>query len=176
VEFEAVVRKRRSIRLYQPRPVEEEKIERLLRVAILAPSAGNLQSWEFIVVRDRTTRRRLADAAVYQDFVGQAPVVIVTCANTRRSASKYGSRGANFYCLLDAALASMLILLTAAEEGLGCCYVGAFNDSEVARILGLPGYVRPVGLIPVGYPAEEPLMPGRFPLEMVVHQERWQGG
>jgi len=175
MEFEEVVRRRRMVRAFRPEPVPEEKILKLLRNAIRAPSAGHLQPWEFILVRDEGVKRRLGAAALHQDFIAQAPVVVVTCANTRRSGQVYGQRGIAFYSLIDTAFASLLLLLTATAEGLGCCFVGAFRDEEVAHILGLPPWVRPVGIIPIGYPAERPERLPRLPLELVLHRERWQG-
>lgn len=161
------------VRAYQPRPVEEEKVERILRLAHQAPSAGFKQPQEFIVVRDAAVKEALAHAALDQMFIAQAPVVIVVCADTRRPASRYGARGVHFYSLIDGAFAAMLILLTVVDEGLGCCFVGAFDDDEVSRVLGLPKTVRPIGIIPIGYPAEGAEKYPRLPLERIVHQDRW---
>jgi nitroreductase len=161
------------VRAYQPRPVGEGKVERILRLAHQAPSAGFKQPQEFIVVRDAPVKEALAHAALDQMFIAQAPVVIVVCADTRRPASRYGARGVHFYSLIDGAFAAMLILLTVVDEGLGCCFVGAFDDDEVSRVLGLPKTVRPIGIIPIGYPAEGAEKYPRLPLERIVHQDRW---
>ena len=173
MEFEALIRKRSMIRAFRPTPLTDGQLHKLLRNAIRAPSAGHLQPWEFIIVRDDATKRRLARAALDQNFIAEAPLVIVTCANTRRSASVYGERGVHFYSLIDVSFASLLLMLTAINEGLGCCFVGAYRDEEVSRILGLPAWVRPVGIIPVGHPAEGPARLSRIPLRDVVHEERW---
>jgi nitroreductase len=118
-------------------------------------------------------KQALARAALNQTFIAEAPVVIVVCADTARSASRYGERGVHFYSLIDGAFAAMLILLGVVDDGLGCCFVGAFYDDEVARVLGLPERVRPIGIIPIGYPAEGPAKYPRIPLERIVHQNRW---
>ncbi|MBI4769167.1 MAG: nitroreductase family protein [Chloroflexi bacterium] len=173
MEFETVVRRRHMVRAYQPRPVEDEQIARLLRLAHQAPSAGFKQPQEFIVVRDPTVKRALARAALDQAFVAEAPVAIVVCADTARSASRYGERGVHFYSIIDGAFAAMLILLGVVDEGLGGCFVGAFDDDEVSRVLGLPETVRPIGIIPLGYPAEAAEKYPRLPLERIVHQDRW---
>lgn len=173
MEFSAVVRRRRMVRAYQSRPVEDEQIARLLRLARQAPSAGFKQPQEFIVVRDPTVKQALARAALNQMFVAEAPVVIAVCADTARSASRYGERGVRFYSIVDGAFAAMLILLGVADEGLGGCFVGAFDDDEVSRVLGLPETIRPIGIIPIGYPAEPAEKYPRLPLERIVHQERW---
>lgn len=175
MEFDEVIRRRRMVRAFQDRPVEEEKIQTLLRHAHRAPSAGFTQPQEYVVVRDPEVRQALGRAALSQMFVAQAPVVIVVCADTRRSARRYGQRGESFYSVIDGAFAAMIILLAAVNEGLGCAFVGAFDDDEVSRVLGLPAHVRPIGILPVGYPDDRPRKFKRIPLESIVHRERWTG-
>ena len=172
--FASVVKRRRMIRKYEDRPVPEEEIRALLRYAVRAPSAGNLQPWEFILVRDTEVRAQLAKAAMNQNSVATAPIIIATCADIQRMGEKYGTRGA-FYSLVDTAFASLLILLGATERGLGACFVGAYNPEEVAKILQLPTHVRPVGLITLGYPAEKPRKPTnkKIPLENLIHENTW---
>ena len=172
--FASVVKRRRMIRKYEDRPVPEEEIRALLRYAVRAPSAGNLQPWEFILVRDPEVRAKLAKAAMSQNSVATAPIIIATCADIQRMGEKYGTRGA-FYSLVDTAFASLLILLGATERGLGACFVGAYNPEEVSKILQLPNHVRPVGLITLGYPAEKPRKPTnkKIPLENLIHENTW---
>lgn len=173
MEFQELVRKRCMVRAFRPDPVPEELIEKLLMSAVRAPSAGNLQAWEFVVVREPETKRRLGEAAVRQMFVAEAPVVIVACRNMERNAEKYGGRGRDFYNLIDASFASLMILLAAHNEGLGACFVGAYLDEEVSRILGLPEYVRTLGIMPIGWPGEAATVSERLPLAEVVHFERF---
>jgi nitroreductase len=173
MEFEDLVRERAMMRAFRPDPVPEELIQKLLRSAVRAPSAGNLQAWEFVVVREAETKRRLAEAALRQMFVAEAPVVIVACRNMERNAGKYGGRGRDFYNLIDASFASLMILLAAHNEGLSACFVGAYLDKEVSRILGLPEHVRPLGVIPIGWPAEAATVTERMSLAEVVHSERF---
>jgi nitroreductase len=172
--FAAVVKRRAMVRAYKSDPVPEEKIQRLLEYAVRAPSAGNLQPWEFIVVKNPETRAKLAKAAFDQTSVASAPVIIATCADIQRAGSKYGARGA-FYSLVDTSFASLLILLGAVEQGLGACFVGSYNPEEVAKLFALPEHVRPVGLITLGYPAESPRKPNtpKLPLSKLVHAEKW---
>lgn len=171
MDFDQLIRDRRSVRAFRPDAVPDETVDRLLAAAVLAPSAGNLQAWEFVVVREDETKRRLAKAALGQTFVAEAPVVIVTCRNLTRNALRYGARGRDFYSLIDASCASMLLLLAAQDEGLGACFVGAYRDSEVSRALGLPRHIQPVGIIPLGWPAESPPALSRLPLPEIVHRE-----
>ena len=172
--FAAVVKRRSMIRAYKSDPVPEGKIQRLLKYAVHAPSAGNLQPWEFIVVKSPETRAKLAKAAFDQTSIATAPVIIATCADIQRAGSKYGARG-SFYSLVDTAFASLLILLGAVEQGLGACFVGSYNPDEVTKLFALPEHVRPVGLITIGYPAESPRKPGTPKLELskLVHTEKW---
>ncbi len=172
--FAAVVKRRSMIRAYKSDPVPEGKIQRLLKYAVHAPSAGNLQPWEFIVVKSPETRAKLAKAAFDQTSIATAPVIIATCADIQRAGSKYGARG-SFYSLVDTAFASLLILLGAVEQGLGACFVGSYDPDEVTKLFALPEHVRPVGLITIGYPAESPRKPGTPKLELskLVHTEKW---
>ncbi len=173
MEFDKVVKKRHMVRVFEERPVEDEKIEKILKNAHQAPSAGFLQPQEFIVVKKLAVKRQLAAAALDQDFIAEAPVVIVACADTKRSASRYGSRGIERYSIIDAAYASLLILMTAVNEGLGACFVGAFYDDDVSKVLHLPEGVIPVGIIPIGYSAQAPEKYPRIPLEKILHEDGW---
>jgi len=173
VELKEAVEKRRSIRAFKEKEVEEEKLEYILTCANLAPSAGNLQARDFVVVKSKEMRKKVARAALSQEFVEEAPVVIVMCANINRSAAKYGWRGAKLYCIVDAALAAQNLMLACVDADLGSCYVGAFDDDEIRKILNLPDYVIPVGIIPLGYPDEAPEPAPRLPLKRIVHYEKW---
>jgi nitroreductase len=164
--------RRRMVRKFRPDPVSDDVVQRLLATATRAPSAGNLQPWAFVVVRDADMRARLASAAHDQAFVAEAPLAIVACADASRCRPRYRER-AERYALIDTAFASLLLLLAVVEEGLGACFVGAFEDGAVTRALGLPRDVQPVAIIPVGRPAEPARRLRRRALGDVVHRERW---
>jgi nitroreductase len=95
------------------------------------------------------------------------------CSNTSRSVNRYGRRGIEFYSIIDGAFASMIILLSAVNEGIGASFVGAFEDNKVSKILGLPVHVGPMGIIALGYPAEKPERFERIELNKLVHYERY---
>lgn len=173
MEFDTVVRRRGMVRAFRPAPVAEEKIRKLLDHAWRAPSAGFTQPLELVLVRDPAIKRALVDAAWGQEWAGAAPVVLVVCSDARRSGARYGERGIRRYSIIDAAFAGMLILLTAVNEGLGACFVGAFDDDRVRQVLGVPAHVLPVALIPIGYPAERPPRYRRRPLDSQVHLDHW---
>lgn len=168
MDFWKVIEERHSVRDFLPDEVPEEDIRKILYAAIRAPSAGNRQPWHFYVVRDPQVKRGLARAALGQEFVAKAPVVIVVCAEPARSAARYGLRGSELYCLQDTAAATEHILLAATALGYGSCWVGAFNEAEAAAVLNLPASLRPVAIIPIGKPGREPSSrTPRRPLEEV---------
>lgn len=149
------IEERRSVRAFKPDPIPEPTLSRIIGCALLAPSAGNIQPWQFWVVKRPEVKAALARAAYDQEFVSDAPVVIVVAAEPRRSAARYGNRGAELYCLQDTAAAVENILLTAVAFGLGACWVGAFSERAVSQALNLPDTLRPVAIVPIGYPKEE---------------------
>lgn len=174
MELATVIKRRSMCRRYHDRDVEPEKLARILDLARRFPSAGHTQPQEFIVVRDQAVKDALARAALAQTFLAEAPVVIAVVADTRRSAARYGQRGVHFYSLIDGAFAAMLVLLAAVDQGLGAAFVGAFDDREVQRVLGLPAPVRPIGLIALGYCREggRRRLPRRRPDE-IIHYDRY---
>ncbi len=165
------IKGRRSIRAFKSEDVPSEIVEKLINAAVCAPSAGNIQPWEFIIVRKPNIKRKLVEAALNQEFIEEAPVVIVVCANENRSSHGYGLRGKTLYCIQDTAAATQNILLLAYSLGLGTCWVGAFREEKVREILNIPEGIRPVAIIPVGYPAEKPSPQSRKPINLIVHYE-----
>jgi nitroreductase len=165
------IKGRRSIRAFKNEEVSVEDVERLFDAAQWAPSAGNIQPWEFIVVRKPEVKKALVEAALGQDFIKEASVVIIVCANENRSSERYGVRGKSLYCIQDTAAALQNIHLTAYSLGLGTCWIGAFNEEEARRILKIPQGIRPVAIVPVGYPAETARLPKKRPFDHIVHYE-----
>lgn len=166
--FEAI-KTRRSIRSYLDKPVEQDKLLRVLEAARLAPSAANKQEWRFVVVRDAGTRKKLMVAAKGQSFIAQAPVVIACCAETDQHVMTCGQM-----CYpIDVAIAIDHMTLVAVEEGLGTCWIGAFYADQVKEILGIPQDVPVVELLTLGYPAAVPGPSSRLPLNRIVKYERW---
>ena len=163
------IQNRFSVRAYLDKPVEEEKLARVLEAARLAPSAGNRQEWRFVVVQDAATRAELMEAANGQAFVGQAPVVIAACAEGEQHVMTCGQLSYP----IDVAIALEHIALAATEEGLGTCWIGAFKEDQVKKILGIPDNVRVVDLMPLGYPAAEAPAKRRLTLEEIVKWEKW---
>jgi nitroreductase len=165
------IKGRRSIRAFSSQDVSQDLVDKLVDAASLAPSAGNIQPWELIIVRKPETKQKLAEAALDQSFIEEAPVVIVVCADENRSSQGYGERGKSLYCIQDTAAATQNIHLMAYSLGLGTCWVGAFSEEEARELLRVPDGVRPVAIVPVGYPAEAPQPRRKRPLDTMVHYE-----
>jgi len=173
MELFKAIRGRRSVRSYSEDEIPEQDLKEILEAAICAPSAGNIQSWEFVVVQNDDTKEALAEAAYGQDFIAEAPVVIVVCANRARSARRYGDRGASLYSIQDTAAAIQNMLLASYALGYGSCWVGAFDEAKAARIIQAPPEIRPVAIIPIGRSVESPNPPPRISLEKVLHFEKF---
>jgi nitroreductase len=171
MELSEAIRGRRSIRAFKKQNVPEETVEKLIDAAGWAPSAGGIQPWEFVIVKEPAVKKKLAQAAVNQAFVEEAPVVIVVCANEKRSSMGYGFRGKTLYCIQDTAAATQNILLTAHSLGLGTCWVGAFNEGEAREAVNAPDGIRPVAMVPVGYANEVPSQGSRRPVGQITHHE-----
>lgn len=170
MDVKEAIRLRKSVRAFQDKPVEVDTLNAVLEAARLAPSASNRQEWRFVVVRDEGLRVELIGAAKNQTFVGQAPVVIACCAVTDNHMMSCGQ-----LCYpIDVAIAIDHMTLQAAELGLGTCWIGAFYEDEVKKLLGIPKAVRVVGLLPLGYPEDaSPKQKNRMQLEELVHWDRW---
>lgn len=170
-DFFAVIQARRSIRAYQDRELQPDQLVKVLEAARLAPSAGNLQAFEIVVVQERPNRERLARAALGQAFIAEAPVVLVFVTDPQRSATKYGDRGDTLYSLQDAAIAASYAQLAAAWLGLGSVWVGAFDEREVLAAIGAEPPRRAVSMLVLGYPREAPPATSRRPLSDLARRE-----
>jgi len=167
MEFLEAIRERRSIRNFQKKDIPKEIVGKLIDALIWAPSAGNLQARKFFFVEDVKLKKDIAAAALNQDFITEAPLVIVGCTDSRIS-SRYGERGVYLYSIQDVAASIMGMMLVAHENGLGTVWVGAFREEEVFDLLNLPQNLRPVSIVPVGYPAKIPSPPPRVPRQEAV--------
>ncbi len=172
MELKEVIRNRHSTRNFSDTKPPRKIIDEIIYYANLAPSAGNLQARDFIIIDDKTTREKLSIAAFDEKFIVEAPITIVVCANLERISS-YETRGRELYCIQDASAAVEHILLLAVNAGFGACWVGAFNEHQVSAILGLPSYIRPVALIPLGYTAEQKVPTSRMDIKVLTHRNHW---
>jgi nitroreductase len=164
------IKTRKSVRAYVDRPVEDDKLNVVLEAARLAPSASNRQEWRFMIVREMETRKKLAQIAGNQEFVGEAPVVIVACAENDGHVMKCGQ-----LCYpIDVAIALDHMTLAAVELGLGTCWIGHFDEGKVKELLGIPEKIRVVELMPLGYPADpSAIEKKRLSIKTIVKYEHW---
>lgn len=172
MELKDAIENRHSVRSYSDREVSPELIEEFIEYANLAPSAGNLQARDFIIVDDEYTQDELSDAAFNQNSIVEAPIIIVVCANLKRI-SPYGKRGRKLYCLQDASAAIEHILLLAVDNGLDACWIGAFDEKSVSKILNLPSYCKPVALISIGHSTEKKTITSRMKTDKLIHYNQW---
>jgi nitroreductase len=164
MEVFRTIKKRRSIRKFKPDPIPDEKLKIILEAARLAPSAGNRQPWRFVVVREDETRKKLAEAADGQTFVGEAPVVIAVFGDPSDSPNGYKMDPMVAY-KQDPMIAVEHMCLEAVELGLGTCWIGPaspnYDTSKIKEILNVPKRMYMICLLPIGFPAESPSERGR---------------
>lgn len=166
------IKKRSSIRNYQSKKVEEDKLERILEAGRLAPSSKNNQNWKFIVTRKESLKEELVEACRGQKFIGQADCVITICVDETGVYQHHGDYMTSF--AIDGAIALQQMMLAATEEGLGTCWIGAFIEGKVKKVLNVPEPYRVIGLSPLGYPAANGQDRGRKSLNEVVCRETWE--
>jgi len=164
------IRQRSSVRAYKATDVEEDKLKKILEAARLSPSASNRQEWKFIVVKNKETKKKLAKAAFGQSFIGEAPIVIVACGTESKSMMACGQPAYT----VDVSIACAFMILEAYELGLGTCWIGAFNEGEVKKILKVPESIRVVAMTPLGYPNQPPSQRVRKGLNQIICFEKYE--
>lgn len=160
-ELLEVIYQRRSIRKYEKKPIPEEILKAILEAGRLAPTAKNLQPWHFIVVRDPEIKRKLIFTD-WNNFIEEASTVIVGCGETDKK-----------WAVVDVAIALQNMVIAAEALGLGSCWIGAFEEEEVKRVLEVPNHLKVVAMVTIGYPAERPEPPPKKKLEEIVHFEKF---
>jgi len=163
------------VRKYTSRPVERELIEKIVDAGRWAPSSGNTQPVEVVVVTDPEKRSIMADVSGYARYLKDAPVALVVCVNLSRARSRYGELGVSYFAPLDASVAIQNMMLAAHALGLGTCWDSVFDKVKVRELICLPEHVEPFAIIALGYPAENPSPPSRRPLREILHWEKYGG-
>ncbi|MEK7448032.1 MAG: nitroreductase family protein [Planctomycetota bacterium] len=165
------IKKRRSIRKYKPDPIPDDKFNRIMEAVRLAPSGKNGQPWRFVIVRDNRLKEELVQACKGQTFMAEAPVIIAACGSDAESYQKQG--GYMTSMVIDVSIALDHLTLAATAEGLATCWIGAFSEPEVKKLLNVPDNLRVVALTPLGWPAEEPPVKSRKSLKEIMFFERF---
>ena len=164
MDVKEAIMSRRSIRKYKDKPIPSGKLETIFDMARLAPSAKNLQPWEFIVVQEANARKKIAEGCKYGRFLSGCSAIIVGCGDAQLSPK---------WSATDAFIAMEHIALAAVEEGLGTCWIGAFNENEIRSLLGMPENLKVVALMALGFPDESPESRSRKALTEIISYEKW---
>lgn len=164
----SILEGRRSIRKYKNKPIEDEKLLKVLEAARLSPSARNQQNWKFIVVKEDKVRKKLT-GAINQPFVGEAPIILVSCGTDPEGVMRCGQHRYT----VDLSIATSYMILEAHEQGLGTCWLGNFDEEKVKKILNIPENVRIVAVTPLGYPDESPSQRPRKELEEIISYDKY---
>ena len=166
MEYFEAVEKRQSVRKYQSRPIEPEKLQAILNAANRAPSAGNFQAYEIYVTTKEPVRNALARTTWDMAWIADAPLLITFCTHAERC--KYP--GAENCAMQDASIATTQAMLAVTALGLGACWIGAFDSTRVAEVIGAPPGVQPMAILAIGYADEEPDRTTRRALADLVHE------
>lgn len=182
MEFIDVIKSRRSVRKFSDQEIENEKIEQILECARLAPSWANKQCWSFVIVKDKEKIELLSKSTgMVNRWLREIPIIIVACGDPNLS----GVRENIVYFMVDVAIATEHLILSATDLGLGSCWIGAFDENRIKEILGIPDNIRVVALVPLGYPAKKAGMQEnitrialqskrRKAFNEIVHYEKWK--
>lgn len=167
------INSRRSVRRYTLKPVEWDKVANVLEAGNNAPSSGNIQNWRFIVVMDDHKRLAIAEACLGQLWMQYAPVHIVVCGESVKCEEMYGIRGDKLYSIQNCAAAIENMLLAAHAQGLGSCWVGAFDEPHLCGAVGIPDGIRPQAVITVGYSGIKVKGPAKLKLDIITYLESY---
>ena len=162
------------VKKFEKKLVDDKMIGVILHMATHAQSAGGIQCWEFIVVKDEKIREKLYNASLKQEQIKNAPVCIVVCADLKKFSLKYQERGEYVYSVQDTASAVTLIILSANALGLGSSWVRAFDEELIKDILELPEGIRPVAIIPIGYAKEKPRKESLIPFDRLTWYDKYK--
>lgn len=166
--FFNLIENRSSVRAFQKKEIEEEKVKSILESVIKAPSAGNLQSYRIYEVTGLEKKYSLGKAAYEQIFISEAPMCLVFCADKGRARTRYGERGERLYSIQDATIAALYAVLAAEALELASCWIGAFDTDAVSALLNPENDMLPVVILPIGYPAETPVKTGRRDINEIL--------
>lgn len=169
--FLSLVEKRKSIRSYKSIDVEKEKLDYILEAFRLAPSAKNLQPWKLVVVTDKAVMQELVPVCRNQAFIAEAPVIIAVCVKEEEAYATMG--GYLNSSPVDVGISFEHLMLAATEQGLGSCWIGAFNEKAVGEVIGVPENVRVVALTPIGYPDDQGRERKRKSIEEIVSYNKY---
>lgn len=167
--FLNLITSRHSVRSFKNTPISEETIDTIINTAIKGPSAGNLQSYQIFIVTKDTEKEKLAEAAHDQNYIREAPIVMIFCADPLRCSAEYGFRGEQLFAIQDATIACAYSQIAAHELGYSSVWIGSFNEDKVQEILKTE-YLKPVAILPIGLANETPQFTPRRPIDQILHR------
>lgn len=167
--FINLISTRHSVRSFKDIPIPQDKLQLIVDAATRAPSSGNLQSYQICIVSKRLNKEKLTNAAYGQEYITEAPLVMIFCADPRRCGEEYGKRGEELFCIQDASISCSYAQLAAHSLGISSVWIGSFDENQVSDILRLEG-IRPIAILPIGYSNENPDITGRRPLDEIVQK------
>lgn len=171
MEFGEVIARRYSCRAYRGQPVPQEALDACIAAFVQAPTAANRQPLGLVVIETAGRSQELARVYRPEWFHSQPPLVLAVCADVEKAWRR--SSDGQSYAMVDAAIAMDHLILAATDQGLGTCWIGAFDPAVAREVLGLPEGVQPIALTPLGYPADQPRRKLRKPADELVHWGRW---
>ncbi|MCX9025436.1 MAG: nitroreductase family protein [Candidatus Methanoperedens sp.] len=166
-----IIKKRRSVRRFDGAAIPKEAMEQILEAGRWAPSGANAQPWRFIVVTEKEKLKSIAECCYYKVFksrhVGEASAAVVICADPEAGSQTY---------TLDAAIAGTNMTLVATSLGIGSCWIGAFEEETLKKMMRIPGNLEIIALIALGYEVGKASVPPRLPLSSIVRYETYDAG
>lgn len=168
--FFDLISTRHSIRAFKDIPIPNDKINAITDAATRGPSAGNLQSYRIFIVSKTTEKKKLVESSYGQEYISEAPLVMIFCAEPKRCGVEYGSRGEELFCIQDATIACAYSQMAAHSLGLSSVWIGSFDEEKVSDVLNLEKSFKPVAILPIGFSNETPEITSRRPLEQIIHK------
>lgn len=168
MDFEEVMKGRRSVRAFDTRSVSINTIFKIIDAARWAPTSGNVNDWEVVIIQKPERKFAIAEAAIGQYWMTRAPYILIFCSRIEKTKRLYGRRG-EIYAIQNASAAIQNVLLEAYNEGLAGCWVGAFEEESIKSIIRAGDDLRVAALVPIGYPLENPAAPKRPELKSIVY-------
>ena len=168
--FFDLISSRHSVRAFKNIPIPEDKINTIINASTKGPSAGNLQSYQIFIVSKITEKEKLVESAHGQNYISDAPIVLIFCADPVRCNAEYSSKGEQLFSIQDATIACVYSQLAAHNLGLSSVWIGSFDEEKVRDILKLKNDLKPIAILPIGFPNETPQITTRRPIDQIIHK------
>ncbi len=167
------IKLRRSIRKFKDQEIDDEDLLKILDAATYAPASGNIKHIKFVVIEDKETKKNIAKAALDQNWITTAPIIIIACSESVFIEQHYGKRGKELYAIQNVAAAIENMLIAASDLGISGCWVGAFTEPMLRSVLGIPDDVEIHAIIPLGYADESPKFRHKLHATDITFYEKW---